>query len=259
MQYRWSDGTPFLDTSTSQLRAIQAQQRYKPHKATRRWEAELGCEIPGDVWRGTWLNFRGANENTFLWQVYYRAIATQRWRFPALPADDPQITCTRCELSIKEDVTHCVWACPPSQACWQWAMGLLSASSGQRHRPGGLRCTLVPAHVIVASPLPMDWQIPSRFWILLRAVLCWQVWKSRNEHYMANRRSNPERTIRKTWHRFSMYLRKEWAHLRQKIRNGRLSLAEAEHTMRTQFGNNRDIWELHGLVLQVPPVPPIPP
>lgn len=31
MQYTWSDDIPLLDTSTSQLRALQAQHRFRPH------------------------------------------------------------------------------------------------------------------------------------------------------------------------------------------------------------------------------------
>lgn len=84
LQYKWSDGSHILDTNTSQLRALQAQHRFRPHTAAVRWERELGCIIPGGLWKETWVNFRGANENTFLWQLFYRAIATQRWRFPSI-------------------------------------------------------------------------------------------------------------------------------------------------------------------------------
>lgn len=215
--------------------------------------------VPVEIWRRTWLPFRGANENTFLWQLYYRVIATQRWRFPLSPADDPQLRCTRCDLMEKEDLIHCVWSCPLSQPCWQWGLGLLQASSDQRHRLGGFRGTIEPAHVFVASPLPAEWMVPERFWLILRAVICWQVWKARNEHVMANRLSDPRRTIRKSWHRCSMYIRKEWAHLRSKIHRGQISLGEAEHIMQSHFGSNNEIWQLHGLVIQVPHVPPRPP
>lgn len=256
LQYKWSDGTAFLDTCTSQLRSIQALQRLKPHKVAVKWERELGRGIPAEIWRETWLNFRGANENTFLWQMYFRAIATQRWRFPSLPADDPQIRCSRCNLGAKEDILHCVWGCPLSQPCWQWGTGILIASSERRNRIGGLRGSIEPSHVFLAAPLPADWQVPGRIWHILRAVISWQVWKSRNEHYMANRPTDPRRTIRKAWHRFSMYLRKEWLYLRRKISNGRLSLAEAESTMQANFGTNHEIWGLHGLTIHVPPRPP---
>lgn len=256
LQYKWSDGTHLLDTSTAHLRALQAQQRFKPHRASERWERELGHTIPVDIWSRTWSNFRGANENTFLWQLFYRAIATQRWRFPSVPGDDPCIRCTRCNMGVKEDIIHCVWGCPVSQPCWQWCVGLLANCSAQRHRPGGLRGSLEPAHVFVAAPLPADWKIPGRLWLILRAVICWQVWKTRNEHFMANRPSDPQRTIRKSWHRLSMYLRKEWAYLRRKISEGKASLAEAEDIMKLNFGSNQEVWQLRGLVIHVPSVPP---
>lgn len=258
-QYKWSDGSSFLDTSTAQLRALQANQHFKPHAAALRWVRDLGCNIPDELWRGTWLNFRGATENTFLWQMYYRSIATQRWRFPSAPADDPRIQCTRCVLGAKEDIVHCLWGCPMSYPCWQWGQGILLASTEQRFRQGGLRGSLEPAHVFVASPLPADWLVPTRLWQILRAVISWQVWKTRNEHFMADRPSDPRRSIRKAWHRLSMYLRKEWAYLRRKISRGRISLAEAVATMQTHFGKNQEIWTLHGVTLQVPPTPPRPP
>lgn len=154
---------------------------------------------------------------------------------------------------------HCIWSCPLLNPCWQWGFGILSASSQHRHRRGGLNGDVEPAHIFVASPLPVDWLIPERLWQVLRAVICSQVWKSRNEHFMANRRSDPTRTIRKSWHRLSMYLRKEWAHLKRKIHSGRLNLAQAERIMISQFGSNEEIWQLHGLVILVPPVPPRPP
>lgn len=42
----------------------------------------LACSIPPSIWAVTWLNFRSANENMFMWQLIYRVIATQRWHFP---------------------------------------------------------------------------------------------------------------------------------------------------------------------------------
>lgn len=127
--------------------------------------------------------------------------------------------------------------------------------SGNRHRIGGLQGDLEPAHIFVAAPLPEDWQIPPKFWQFLRAVLCWQIWKARNEFYMADRQIDHRRTIRKTWHQMGMYLRKEWRMLARKIRNGRLSFSEATSVMQIQFGSNVEIWNLHGMVLQIPPVP----
>lgn len=163
LQYKWSDQTPFLDTSTGQLRALQARQRFKPHSAISKWERELACPVPTGIWHDTWLKFRGASENMFLWQIVFRVIATQSWRFPALPAIDPMTWCTRCDLRTREDIQHCLWSCPFSQPCWQWANSLLMAVSEIRQRAGNPQIVLTPAHVLIAHPLPAAWRIPSRF------------------------------------------------------------------------------------------------
>lgn len=135
------------------------------------------------------------------------------------------------------------------------AMGF-AYHSGHLPREGGLQVTLTPAHVLLGQPLPAEWKTPENFWAILRPVLCWQVWKSGNEHFMADRRSDHRRTIRKSWHRIGMYLRKEWRHISKKVHLGRISLIEVTSRMHSQFGSNMEIWDLHGLVLQIPSVPP---
>lgn len=167
LQYQWSDGTPLLSTSTSQLRQIQARQRFKPHSALSKWEAELGFTINPSTWKEIWLKFRGANENMFLWQITFRAIATQRWRFPGLSASDPSTWCTRCNIGVREDIQHCLWLCPQSLPCWRWGTNLLVAVSGNRPQSGDPPILLTAAHILLAQPLPANWQIPVNFWQIL--------------------------------------------------------------------------------------------
>lgn len=178
-----------------------------------KWEGNLACSISPAIWQGIWLKYCEANKNLFLWQLAYRVLATQRWRFPTLPANDAATWCTRCDLAVREDISRCIWSCPLSNWCWQWGMSMLTAISHNRHNVGGLPITLTAAHVFIAHPLPVEWKILAKFWHILRAVSCWQIWKAKNEHYMANDRSGHRRTIRKSWHRFGTYLRKEWRHL----------------------------------------------
>lgn len=150
IQHGWQDGIPLLHTSTAQLRNIQAQQRLFPHLALEKWRNQLGSQVPTSIWGQTWLNFRSANENTFLWQLIYRVIATQRWRFPTKSPLDPSTWCTRCNLGIREDIMHCIWSCPHSRGCWHWGETLLTASS----QNGTLCSGLLPGHVFLAQPLP---------------------------------------------------------------------------------------------------------
>lgn len=81
LQYRWMDVTLILNTTTRQL-------RFKPHSSVVKWERELACQLSHLCWQDIWLKYRGASKNMFLWQVLFPVIATQKWRFPSLPATD---------------------------------------------------------------------------------------------------------------------------------------------------------------------------
>lgn len=240
-----------MHTSTAQLRYLQAQHRQSPHSALTKWETQLNCTITPSIWSGIWLNFRSASENTFLWQLLYRAIATQRWRFPRQHHTDATTWCTRCTQGTQEDVFHCIWACPISIQCWKWGESILQAAAVDPLD----RITLTPAHVFVAQALPTQWHCPERLWQILKGVLCWQIWKNHNEHYMAEQPADPHRVIRKAWHRLGTYLQKEWRYLLRQVEQGKLNSIEAEQSMYTHFGSGPAIWNLHGITLQVPPVP----
>lgn len=254
-QYQWNDGTPLLNTSTRQLHLLQANQRNTPHTALSRWSTTLACQIPPQIWSSIWQNFHGASENTFMWQILYQCIATQSWRFPRSPASDPATWCKCCQLEVREDIVHCLWTCPVSASCWRWCeYGLGLASMNDT-----VNIVLNPSFVFVAWPLPLTWQVPSKIWQILRPVLFWQIWKDRNAHFLAQKPANHNRIIRKSWHRLGMYLRKEWRYLVRKVHLGKISASEAEEIICDQFGRNPTIWNLHGLTLEVPPVPPRPP
>lgn len=52
-----------------------------------------------------------------------------------------------------------------------------------------------------------------------------------------------------------MYLREEWRYLVRKVNTGKPSAPEAEQVMHAQFDSNPALWNLHDIILQVPPVP----
>lgn len=184
-----------------------------------------------------------------LWQVLYRSIATQSWRFPTRSSLDASTWCTRCSLEVKENIIHCLWACPISLPCWRWGEELLrTASASHTHHR-----SLSPIHIFLAVALPAEWGVPEKLWHTVRAVLIWQIWKDRNSHYMTGWPSTVQRITRKSWHRLSVYLRKEWQYLVSKVKKGLISNTEAERLMPSQFGSSTAIWNIHGIVLQVPP------
>lgn len=75
-QYCWEDGTMILNSSTSQLRLLQVHALNDRHGALGKWTAQLGRPVPESLWQLTWINYRSAAENTFLWQLIYRIPAT---------------------------------------------------------------------------------------------------------------------------------------------------------------------------------------
>lgn len=109
-QYQWTDGNLMANTSTTQLRMLQVHQGMTRHCSLAKWEIQLQRPIPDDIWEFTWMSFRSAVENTFLWQIIHRVLATQTWCFPGRPATDPVTWCSLCALNVPEDTFHCIWA-----------------------------------------------------------------------------------------------------------------------------------------------------
>lgn len=253
-QYGWVDGSPLLHTSTAQLRKMQATRRLGRHAALVKWELHLNCLIPDNIWESMWLKCRSASENVFLWQLVYRVIATQKWRFPTRAAVDETTWCTRCRGGHQEDVIHCIWGCEKSQQCWEWGNFMLGTAS----LPGPGLVRLTPAQIFIADSLPVEWRVSEKLWQLLWAIVCWQVWKDRNEHIFEGKSSDPINVIHKSWLRLGMYIRLEWNTLVNRVRLGKISFDEAKVAMHAQFGSDPSIWNLHEWTLQVPPVPPRP-
>lgn len=156
----------------------------------------------------------------------------------------------RCDGRVREDVMHCLWICQISRQCWDWGEFLLKSANFYVPANG----CLSPANVLIAEPLPVDWGIQGKFWHVLRAVLCWQLWKDRNVHFFKGKQSNPVAVIYKAWHRMGVYMRMEWRSFAKEVREGKITYGEAELAMQAQFGSNPAFWSLHELILEVPPV-----
>lgn len=166
-QYQWTSGLPLLKSSTATLRRLQNRTTASSHVAFQKWATTLGTGLPDNIWDDTWLSYRSAKENTFLWQLAYRAIATQSWRHPNCSQADPRTHCNRCTLAVKEDILHCVWQCPESSICWCWCETVLARAAATNIH----RIQLRPAHVVVAEWLPDEWNVPAKLWQILRAAM----------------------------------------------------------------------------------------
>lgn len=258
-QYKWRDGTVIIHSSIAQLRILQTTERPQIHNALHKWARQLACTIPAEIWHvtwtRTWISYRSAAENTFLWQILYRIPTTNKWRFPRENADNPETWCTRCQLQVQEDVYHCIWACPASRGCWSWCSSMISWISASQ--PRGTQLT--PAQVLVGENLPDQWETPVRFWHTLRAVMCWIVWKDRNQHVFNGEIKNSQRMVGQAWSRLGVYVKLAWRDLLMQVRLQKCTLPEAIERMSLMFGDNGKIWTLQDITIQVSPVPPRPP
>lgn len=105
-----------------------------------------------------------------------------------------------------------------------WGEALLHETSGN----GNARIELLPDHVFVAHPLLNIGRYLKRD---LKAVICWQIWKDRNGHYLAVKPASAHRIIRESWHRISIYICKKWRFLVTRVHQGKVNFTEAEQLM----------------------------
>jgi hypothetical protein len=252
-QYEWRDGRGFFDTTTQHIQKLQAPERSVMHKSLQRWNRYMEWQPDlKRLWQETWIPWRSACENTFLWQMLYWVPATQQWRFPKLLRTDDQTHCTRCRRNQVEDILHCLWSCPRSGKVWNWVNGLLQATSGARDEAVELQFY----HIFLAEQMDEGNQIPDRMWKTLRAISCWILWTSRCNHYMAGEKSTSTSDIGRIWARLNRYMQKNWKEKLTKVHRGQLTLTEAIDDMKADYGPNEQVWLIQGCRLLFAPLPP---
>lgn len=245
LQHSWPDGTPFFNTSVSHLRSLQIKSN-RQHSAISNWRQNHNWTgSSAHLWKETWHTCRAEAENCFLWQLIYQVPTTRHYRrhYPGVTYADT--LCTRCTLTVPEDIKHCIFFCPASQQIWQWTALLLTRLASTQDPQISFTLT----HVFLADPIPVHF--PKKAWIILRGVVCWTVWKSRDDHYLCGIRWNYRSVVSKCWYRFAIYLRKEWNSILKKVDARLLTLAQATQQMQSNFGINSATYELEGRKLEV--------
>lgn len=66
---------------------------------------------------------------------------------------------------------------------------------------------LQPAHIIIAETLPEAWETLDSLWHTLRAVMCWVIWKDRNNHFFRAETSNSHCMISLAWNHLGIYIK----------------------------------------------------
>lgn len=63
---------------------------------------------------------------------------------------------------------------------------------------------LLLEHILLMWALPSAWEVPSKLWHVMQAILCWLIWKDRNQHIFGGGRSDVQHIIGLAWHRLTL-------------------------------------------------------
>lgn len=252
-QYCWRDGKSLFESNTGHLRKLLAAETPELHASILKWPLHLRWQVDIDkLWKSIWAPFRSQKENTFLWQIAYRVIATNGWRFPDLRRSDELTWCTRCTAQTYEDTLHCIWSCPEVSPIWAWIRYFIQFSVPGQHR----NITILPTQALLGAPLNFHTHTPSKLWQILRGVACWQIWKSRCTMIFDEIRISLQEVVTKIWFRLKLYLRIEWDSLASKIRSGKITLNKARWTFAHDFGTDPLLYQFSGTQILVSLHPP---
>lgn len=53
----WRDGTDIIHSSTAQLITLHTFEHSRAHGTLRKWENQIACTIPADVWQLIWISY----------------------------------------------------------------------------------------------------------------------------------------------------------------------------------------------------------
>lgn len=81
--YEWADGKALFDTSTRHICKLQHSGKGITHISIAKWPNYMQTPLNlKSIWTNTWLPYLAQKEYTLVWQIVYRALASnaQRWR-----------------------------------------------------------------------------------------------------------------------------------------------------------------------------------
>lgn len=88
-QYQWSDGKPIFEVDTRMLRLILNPPTNSVHARVGKWlNYTLWDPTPQYRWKSTWTKFCSTKFDCLQWQILYRVLTTNSWRFQGYPQGD---------------------------------------------------------------------------------------------------------------------------------------------------------------------------
>lgn len=170
--YMRKDGKEIFSTNTHHLRRLLNNAQPTSHVNIAKWSTVVRITINVDrtcmIIRQPYLP---SKESSFAWQVLFRTLATNRWRFQSQP--DPLLDkeCKRCTQHSIE-VGHCLWSCPKAAADWHWIRFVVPLTSQDPDQLLGLNeCQALIGVDHTCSPA-----IPPKWWSALQICSLWHIW-----------------------------------------------------------------------------------
>lgn len=135
-----------------------------------------------------WPGLNPVVENTFLLQLLNCIPATHGWRLRGRPASDPATWCSPGHLNLTEDVCSIVFG--PAWSSGGVGIVVLGCCHGLLWGNIARFNLALTTYILIAEVLPLSREIPARLWHTLRAIICWIIWKDRNNHLFGGKHSD---------------------------------------------------------------------
>lgn len=101
--YMWKDGKAIFSTNTRHLRRLLNNAQAASHVNIVKWSTAAGITINTDrACRIICQPYLPSKESCFAWEVLFRTLATNKWRFPMLPDWHEDKESKRCTLHMTE-------------------------------------------------------------------------------------------------------------------------------------------------------------
>ena len=241
--YSWANGKEIHMANTAQRRKLLQKDMGHTHCNIQKWNSQMSGTLDLDqTWKTIWNSNRATKHNGLMWQITYRALATNCWRHPEARRSNPCTWCDRCGTGEAETIRHLFWECNESAPIWAWVNDCIQHVSGKRNR----EIQITWQQALLGTPLPERWNCPSKLWDLLRGAALWAIWSARCSHSIAKKKTSFYGVRAIIWGLMRTYLKLEWEKNVKKVKEARITKREAINRFHLDFGRDLQLYVLNG-------------
>lgn len=196
----------------------------------KKWQELIDWTLSASIlWAKAWQPFREEKINSFLWQVVFFSLATNRWLFPNLPRSHEDTHCTRCHAIRVEDLVHCLCECPKARRIQTWTRKLVRITTTSI-----TIISFLVTRALIVEPLSIH--IPQGWWRLLCATTIWHIWLVRNQEVIPKRKVSTKEMKLKIWLQVMMNIHNEWTRRANQCNKGVIIEQKVQESLKINFG-----------------------